>query len=181
MTELETGGRSTTARAMSQSATADMAHAASEGVEIRRAVPADAAAIRELTRSSYAKWIPVIGREPTPMAADYDRAVREHMIDLLFVGAELVGLIETVAQEDHLLIANVAVSPAFQERGYGRILLTHAERLAASLGLPEVKLYTNKRFGTNVDLYRRRGYAIDREEPFRGGFLVHMSKRSAAA
>ena len=33
---------------------------------VRRAVAADAAAVRDLTRSAYAKWIPPIGREVTP-------------------------------------------------------------------------------------------------------------------
>ena len=152
-----------------------------DDMQIRRAGEADAAAVLALTRSAYAKWVPLIGREPTPMTADYERAVREHMIDLLFVDAGLVALIETVNKADHLLIENVAVAPPFQGRGYGRLLLDHAERLAASLRLPELKLYTNKRFVTNIDLYRRLGYAIDREEPFMGGFIVHMSKRIALA
>jgi len=39
-----------------------------EGVRLRRAIPADAAAIRELTRAAYAKWVPVIGREPSTAA-----------------------------------------------------------------------------------------------------------------
>ena len=43
----------------------------------------DASAVRELTRTAYAKWVPVIGREPKPMGADYDRAVRDHIVDLL--------------------------------------------------------------------------------------------------
>ena len=150
-------------------------------MQIRRAGEADAAAVRELTRSAYAKWVPLIGREPMPMTADYERAVREHMVDLLFVDARLVALIETVNEADHLLIANVAVAPPFQGHGYGRLLLDRAERLAASLRLPELKLYTNKRCVTNIDLYRRLGYAIDREEPFMGGFMVHMSKRIALA
>jgi ribosomal protein S18 acetylase RimI-like enzyme len=154
----------------------DMVQLPSERMAIRRAGPADAAAIRELTRSAYAKWVPLIRREPIPMTADYDRAVREHMIDLLFIDAELVALIETVTRADHLLIENVAVAPAFQGRGYGRLLLDHAERLAASHRLPELRLYTNKQFVTNIAIYRRLGYAIDREEPFRGGFIVHMSK-----
>jgi ribosomal protein S18 acetylase RimI-like enzyme len=149
----------------------------SQAIQIRRAGQGDAAAVRELTRSAYAKWVPLIGREPTPMTADYDQAVREHMIDLLFVDAELTALIETARKVDHLLIANVAVLPAFQGRGHGGLLLDHAERLAASLGLPEIRLYTNKAFATNIAIYRRWGYAIYREEPFKGGFLVHMSKR----
>jgi len=147
-----------------------------EGVRLRRAIPADAAAIRELTRAAYAKWVPVIGREPRPMMADYDVAVRDHLIDLLYADNRLMALIETIPAADHLLIENVAVLPDGQGGGYGRRLLTHAEALAASLGLPEVRLYTNKAFVENVQLYLRLGYQVDREEAFMNGVAVHMSK-----
>lgn len=40
----------------------------------------DIDAIRMLVRA-YPKWIPVIRREPRPMLADHDAAVREHRID----------------------------------------------------------------------------------------------------
>ena len=147
-----------------------------EGVRVRRAVPADVTAIRELTREAYAKWVPIIGREPRPMMADYDAAVRDHLIDLLYVADRLVALIETIPAADHLLIENVAVLPKGQGGGHGRRLLTHAEGLAASLGLPEVRLYTNKAFVENVQLYLRLGYQVDREEAFMNGVAVHMSK-----
>jgi hypothetical protein len=39
-------------------------------VELRQATAADAGAIRDLTREAYAKWVPLIGREPKPMTAD---------------------------------------------------------------------------------------------------------------
>jgi GNAT superfamily N-acetyltransferase len=115
------------------------------------------------------------------MLADHERAVREHMVDLLFVGAGLAALIETVNRADHLLIENLAVAPPSQGRGYGRALLVHAERLAGSLRLPELKLYTNRRFASNIEFYGRHGFAVDREEPFMGGFRVHMSKRVTPA
>ena len=57
----------------------------SDATELRQGVPADAAAIRELTREAYAKWLPVIGREPKPMTADYEEAVRKHRFDLASV------------------------------------------------------------------------------------------------
>jgi GNAT superfamily N-acetyltransferase len=101
--------------------------------ELRQGVAADAPAIRGLTRAAYAKWVPVIGREPKPMTADYAEAVRKHRFDLLYVAGKLAALIEMIPEADHLLIENVAVSPPFQGCGLGRKLMAHAEKVAASL------------------------------------------------
>jgi GNAT superfamily N-acetyltransferase len=143
-----------------------------------RATPADAPAIRDLTRAAYAKWVPVIGREPAPMTADYDVAVRDHMVDLLRLDGELAALIEMRPETDYLLIVNVAVSPIYQGHGYGRALIVHGEERARSLGLNEVRLYTNGKFADNVRLYKGVGYQVDREDVHpRLGVAVYMSKR----
>lgn len=144
---------------------------------IRRAVATDAAAVRDLTRRAYAKWIPLIGREPTPATENYDQIVRRDPVDLLLADGELVALVWVVPHPDHLLIENLAVAPAHQGQGLGRRMLAHAEALAAHQGLPEVRLYTNRKFASNVEFYLRHGYGIDREEAFWGGVKVHMSKR----
>jgi GNAT superfamily N-acetyltransferase len=146
-------------------------------IELRPAILADATIIRDLTRAAYAKWVALIGREPLPMQADYERAVAEHTIDLLIVDVALAGLVETILRPDHLWIENVAVSPRQQGRGFGRLLLDHAERRAVQSQRTEIRLLTNQAFGSNLELYARRGYSIDRTEPFRGGAAVHMSKR----
>jgi ribosomal protein S18 acetylase RimI-like enzyme len=153
----------------------------SETWELRQAVASDVADIRKLTREAYAKWVPLIGREPKPMTADYDEAVRRHRIDLLHLDGVLAALIETIAEADHLLVENVAVSPAFQGRGLGRKLMAHAEQIAASSGHGEIRLYTNKLFAQNIELYRKLGYRVDREEVLTIGIAVHMSKPVGAA
>ncbi len=145
---------------------------------LRRAMPADAAAVRALTREAYAKWVPVVGREPRPMTADYDRAVTEHLVDLYEDGGSLLALIEMIPHADHLLIENIAVHPDRHGQGLGSRLLIHAEEVARSLGLMEMRLYTNGRMETNIALYTRRGYREDRREdagPL--GIAVYMSKR----
>ncbi len=147
-----------------------------EALSLLMATAEDVGAIRSLTREAYSKWVPVIGREPLPMTADYAEAVKEHLIDLLYLDGKLAGLIEMIPKADHLLIENVAVSPTFQGRGLGRKLLTHAERVAASLGHSLIKLYTNKLFAENLRFYQKLGYVVDREEEFRGGFVIHMNK-----
>lgn len=146
-------------------------------IVLRRAGPEDADAVRTLTRAAYAKWVPVIGREPMPMQADYTRAVRAHRIDLLYDGGALEALIETIPHMDHLFIENVAVAPEAQGRGHGKFLLGHAEGLARAAGTLEMRLLTNKSFASNVQLYLRYGYRIDREQPFKESITVYMSKR----
>ncbi|HTZ80645.1 MAG TPA: GNAT family N-acetyltransferase [Stellaceae bacterium] len=149
-----------------------------EPPSLRRAGAADAAAVRDLTRAAYAKWVRLIGREPKPMTADYDRAVAEHRIDLWEADGELLGLVETIPAPDHLLIENLAVRPDRQGKGLGDRLLQHAEVLAASLGVAEVRLYTNAAFAANLAFYQRRGYEeFRREELAPGRTVVHMRKR----
>ena len=152
----------------------------SEAIEMRLARPEDAGAIRDLTREAYAKWVPLIGREPMPMVADYDEAVKHHRFDLVYVAGALAALIETVDEGDQLLIENVAVRPAFQGRGLGSRLMAHAETIAGALGRTRLRLYTNKLMAENIALYLRLGYRVDREaEGPPGLFRVHMSKALA--
>lgn len=146
----------------------------------RQAGPDDAAAIAALVRAAYAHWVPVIGREPMPMRVDYAEALSRHRIDLLEAGGALVGLIETMQHSDHLWIENIAVAPQSQGRGHGRALLAHAEILARADGCKELRLLTNAAFASNVALYQKSGYAIDRSEPFHlGGTTLYLSKRLA--
>lgn len=147
-------------------------------LSFRRATPADCVLVRALTRSAYAKWVPIVGREPRPMTADYERAVREHLIDILQEKGEAVALVEMIPNADHLLIENIAVQPDRHGQGLGSRLLAHAEDVARTLGLAEMRLYTNALMAQNIALYSRRGYREDRREPTPTlGIAVHMSKR----
>ena len=136
----------------------------------------DAGIVRDIVRAAYAKWIPVIGREPMPMKADYDQALRERRFDLLSLNGVVAGLIETTLRPDHLWIENVAVRPDSQGKGLGRRLLAHAEQLTVEQGLISLRLLTNAAFADNVALYEKLGYRVDLREPFMGGITLYMSK-----
>jgi N-acetylglutamate synthase-like GNAT family acetyltransferase len=145
--------------------------------KIRRATPADATTIRDLTRLAYAKWVPLIGREPRPMTVNYDRAVIDHVIDLYEIDGKVVALVEVVPQAQHLLIENIAVRPDYQGRRIGDFLLDEAETIARSLHLAELRLYTNAAFISNIEFYARRGFQEFHREPFpAGGVTVYMKK-----
>ena len=132
--------------------------------------------ITDLTQEAYKKWVAKIGREPTPMGVDYAQALGVHRFDLASDGEELVGVIETSLEIDHLLIVNIAVRPDRQGLGLGHQLLAHAESLARSSGHRELRLYTNGAFTENIALYRQQGYEIISEEVSELGVKVNMSK-----
>lgn len=149
---------------------------------LRRAVPADAGLVRALTRAAYAKWVAIVGREPRPMTADYERALTEHLIDIFERNGDAIALIEMKAETDHLMIVNIAVAPDQHGHGIGTRLLQHAEDVARALGLGEMRLYTNERMTANIALYARRGYREERREPAGTlGTVVHMKKSLKAA
>jgi GNAT superfamily N-acetyltransferase len=143
----------------------------------RRATPADAATIRAVTRAAYARWVPLIGREPLPMRVDYAAAVLAHRFDLFQRGPDVIALIETALRDDHLWIENIAVRPDHQGHGLGTRLLAHAAALARDAGRAELRLLTNEAFASNVALYERHGYAVTARESFMGGVTVFMAKR----
>lgn len=144
---------------------------------LRLAEPHEAGLVRDFTRAAYAAWVPLIGREPLPMTADYEAALQANRFDLLYADGDLVGLIETVADGELLLVVNVAVRPDREGQGLGRRLMAHAETLAIDQDLKGLRLYTNQRFERNIRLYQALGYAIDHEEEGPRGVTVYMSKR----
>ncbi len=113
------------------------------------------------------------------MTADYDAAVHDHVVDILHLDGKLTALFEMSPEADHLLVVNVAVSPACQGRRYGQALLIHAEGYARSLGLGELRLYISIHLTENVTLYERVGYKTDREEEVAPHLevFVYISKR----
>jgi len=144
---------------------------------IRPAEPGDAAAVRDLVRASYLKYVGRIGREPAPMLEDYAALIRAGEVWVLAEGGEALGVLVMRPAEDHLFVDNVAVAPGQQGRGLGRELVAFAEEKAAEHGLPEVRLYTKEKMHENLDIYARLGF----EETGRGldgGYRrVFMRKR----
>jgi ribosomal protein S18 acetylase RimI-like enzyme len=144
---------------------------------LRRAVKDDIADIRALTLRAYAKWIGVTPRLPRPMTADYNQAFIDHRFDILVEHAVLVGLVETVPQGEELMIVNVAVDPERQGEGHGFRLLRYAEEVARQAGLSGTRLYTNKLMTSNIELYTKLGYVIERETVHDAGTVaVHMTR-----
>lgn len=145
----------------------------------QRATAADAYNIERLTRAAYAKWVPVIGREPLPMTFQYAEILARDPVELAMDNAAIVGLVHLTHRDGYMLIENLATDPSRQSGGIGNALLALAEAEAGKAGFREMRLYTNGAFAGNLRFYAKRGYAVTAREPFMGGTTVHMAKALA--
>ncbi|MDH6234742.1 ribosomal protein S18 acetylase RimI-like enzyme [Mesorhizobium soli] len=153
-------------------------------MEIREAKPADLAAVVELTTAAYAPYTALLGGPPIPVTEDYAPRVAGGEVWLLETGGEIGGLMVFERHADHVMIFSIAVSPAFQGKGFGIALLRWLEEQTRKMCLPEVRLYTNARMERNIALYLAYGFHETgrRPNPYRPGWiLVDMAKPVGAA
>lgn len=133
---------------------------------LRRARPEEAAAVAALVEAAFSRHIAAVGQRPAPM--DDDHAARIAAGEQ-WVSDDLTSAIVLVDNGDHLVVNNVAVSPALQGRGLGRALLEFAEAEARRRGFSEVRLHTNAAMADNLLMYPKLGYTeVGRET--QGGF-----------
>jgi len=126
---------------------------------IRPALARDEAAIRNCAEQAYARYVPLIGRKPAPMVADFAAQIAAGVVHVATdEQGELQGFIVFYPRDDHMLLENVAVLPAIAGSGTGRALIGFCEASARRLGIGAVRLYTNEKMAGNLALYPRLGY-----------------------
>jgi ribosomal protein S18 acetylase RimI-like enzyme len=148
--------------------------------QLRQAGVDDAAVITACVKRAYAKYAGRLSAPPKPVLADYAAVVRRGSTWVLEDEGQCVGVLVLVPTTDHLLLENVAVDPAHQGRGLGRLLLDFTEAEARRLGLSEVRLYTNALMTENQSIYAARGYLETERRQIDGRGVVFMSKSLSA-
>jgi ribosomal protein S18 acetylase RimI-like enzyme len=132
---------------------------AEESDMIRQAEANDEPAIRDCAEQAYARYVPLMGRKPAPMLADFAAQIAAGKV---YVAADdedaLQGFIVFYAEDGHIHLENVAVLPRAAGRGIGRALIGFCEYAARQRSLNAVHLYTNETMTDNLTIYSRLGY-----------------------
>ena len=143
---------------------------------LRRATAKDADAIAALVDRAYRKYLPRIGRPPAPMTDDYHAVLRDHEVWVVDGRVAIDALLVLMPDADALFIDNIAVDPARQQSGLGRMLMAFAEDEARRRGLSALTLVTNEHMTENIAFYTRLGFVETSRELRRGSHTVHMRK-----
>ena len=147
-------------------------------VDLRRASAADAPRMAYVVEQAYTPYLPRMdGVRPGPMDTDYAAAVADTEAWVAMDGTEVVGLLLLVAEDDGMLLENVAVLPSHHGRGVGRALLLLAEERAVAVGHSRIRLYTHETMVENQLLYERVGYVETHRASEHGVTRVFYEKR----
>ena len=126
---------------------------------IRQATASDEPKVRECAEQAYARYVPLIGRKPAPMVADFSAQIAKGEVFVATDDQEgLQGFIVFFAEGNHILLENVAVLPGAAGRGVGKALVNFCETAARERGFGAVRLYTNEKMTENLLIYTRLGY-----------------------
>jgi ribosomal protein S18 acetylase RimI-like enzyme len=125
---------------------------------IRPAVASDEPAIRECAEQAYACYVPLMGRKPAPMVADFAAQIAAGQVHVATDDqGTFQGFIVFYAEDGHVMLENVAVRPRAAGQGIGRKLIGFCEDAARRRGM-NVHLYTNEKMTENLLIYPRLGY-----------------------
>jgi GNAT superfamily N-acetyltransferase len=143
---------------------------------IRSATADDAVRIGAIARAAYTKYIPRLGREPVPLAADYAAEIAARRVVIIEGADMVVGYMIAWPEADAYFIGNIAVDPARQGEGLGRYLIEYAEAQAARLHLPALRLHTNVLMTENLSMYAHLGFVEAHRASENGFHRVYMRK-----
>jgi ribosomal protein S18 acetylase RimI-like enzyme len=146
----------------------------SNSPRIRNAAADDVARIGVIARAAYALYVPRIGREPAPMAADFEAEVAANRVVVIEAAGSVRGYMIAWPEPDAYFIDNIAVDPQSQGDGLGRRLIDHAVAQAEKLKLPALRLYTNVLMTENQSMYAHIGFVETHRVVEKGFHRVYM-------
>ena len=146
------------------------------GLTFRRAGPGDVAAVEQMQARAYHRNRVLIGATPVPLQWNYAQELARCEGWLVDGTDGLAAVLMLTPRKKDLYIDNIAVAPQEQGLGFGNILLDFALERAQHHGLATLRLTTNARLVRNIDWYRRKGFAVEREEILPDRTAVHMTR-----
>ncbi len=140
-----------------------------ENPVIERATSEDVTAITRMVYAAFSKYTERLGMLPAAMMADYAKLVQTQDVYVLEVEGTVLGSVLLVNDGDSIKVSNLVVDPGAHGRGYGRVLMEYAEKMARDQGLPALTLFTNEKMHENIALYTKTGF-METGRKSEGGF-----------
>ena len=143
---------------------------------LRRASPQDAPQLARIAGEAYSPYIPLMGREPAPMGADYAGHIADDICFVAMLDEQLAAFAVLIQKPDGWWLETIATDPAFQGGGAGAALLARCERFLRAEGASSYQLYTNEVMSGPYGWYLRCGFVETRRGTQDGFARIFMAK-----
>jgi GNAT superfamily N-acetyltransferase len=151
------------------------------GGMIRQAVGADESVIRKCAEQAYARYVPLIGRKPAPMVADFAEHIAAGQVHVAVDDEHDItrhtGLHRVLCRKRLRPAGERGGVPHAAGRGIGKALIAYCEDVARKRGVAAVRLYTNEKMAENLSIYDRLGYSEVERRTEDGFNRVYFIKR----
>ncbi|MGI9450804.1 MAG: GNAT family N-acetyltransferase, partial [Geminicoccaceae bacterium] len=141
------------------------------GWTIRRAAEHDAVPLKKCIDAAYAPYRKLI-RDLPPVSEEVADDIKSNLVWVAELDYTVVGGLILVLNNEHAILANIAVDPDCKGMGIGRGLIDQAEAHCRRLKKAELRLSTHVDMPENVRLYKYLGW----EQTERSANKVHMTK-----
>ncbi|MGB0689266.1 MAG: GNAT family N-acetyltransferase [Candidatus Puniceispirillum sp.] len=136
-------------------------------MKIRKATMDDAETCAAIAVAAYRDYVPLMGRRPAPMLADYAAHIARDTVFVVEIDEAstgvVVGFIIIFKKGDDYWLENIAVTPSASEQGLGKRMMDFIEDYLRPL-CDRYQLYTNVKMERNIGWYHALGFS----ETFRG-------------
>lgn len=141
----------------------------SDNIQIRLAVPDEAATIAAVLYQSFVEYESLYSPEGFAATVPTTDQIQSRMLEGPVLAAlfdqVIVGTVSVVPKGESLYIRGMALLPAARGRRIGERLLTHIERLASKEGYKRLFLSTTPFLSRAIRLYEHFGFSRSGEGP----------------
>ena len=140
----------------------------------RRAKLEDHEIIKVIALKAYQKYVERMGKEPAPMRPVFEK---EDEVFVCEKDKQIVAFAIIVKINDQIILDNIAVDPAYQNKGIGNNFIEFIEQYLIKQGVNKYQLYTNEKMFENIDWYQKIGFKIFKKVTEKGFKRIYFEKK----
>lgn len=148
-------------------------------IKIRPAIAADLEEIIRIQKKAFIVQADRYDAYDIPPMVEKPEDIKLDSSNLVVLVAEadgvIAGSVRVGYDGDEAEIKRLSVSDEFQSMGIGRKLMAVAEEKC--IGLKRIWLFTGGQSYRNIEIYKKLGFSVYKEEPWKGDFtLIYLEK-----